>query len=212
MPSMLSDLGLCQLCADLYGDPPIGSWDHLWPTRFGFAGHKRIDGIDYIIRRGSKTPEDWWVDLDFTGVIAPIIGGVHAGFLADVAWTRNCVESVLGPHFVLAGHSLGAGECAIHGAFLTASGRPPLRIVLFGSPRPYYEQARDIIAAHKVPIVSYVNPGDPVPTVPPWTVIWPYQEPTTPTVLGDHADPNDPGFFREHHCPVYVAGLKALEA
>lgn len=207
---MLNDLEIMQGCADIYADQPEG-FDVLFPTRFGFAGIRHVDNIAYLYRRGSKTPEDWWVDFDATPVPTPI-GGVHAGFYGDVIWTRARIERALGDRYVMAGHSLGGGETSIHAAILTSLKRPPLRVVLFGCPRPYYLHGRQILAEAKVPVASYVTPGDPVPTVPRTTFLWPYVEAWAPaTTLGDFADPKDTSEFRAHHTWVYLAGLRALE-
>lgn len=197
------------LCLAIYNDPASVAWDHIWPKGFGVVAHKCVLNTDVVIWRGSKDPLDWYRDLDACTYVYPGLGRVHAGFMAGVAWRRRDVDAACGPNVIVAGHSLGAAEAALHAGLRTAAGQPPAQVYLYGCPRPGMQALAGVLKP--VPITSRRNGADPVTTVPwdvprldPFCAVRPMIEMHVP------AAPGDGGLFREHHCELYAAGVNAL--
>jgi hypothetical protein len=207
---VLSDLDIAECCLALYGDPPTGKWDWVWPTRIGFAGKFSDGGVEYLIHRGSQDPADWWVDLDAVPVDWPPLGYVHRGMLGDVLWTEKQIADGLGARTVMAGHSLGGGLAVLRGALLRALGRPPEAVVIFEPPRVAFRSLLSgVVSAgtRPVPVRAYQNETDVVTSVPPY----PYVDETAFTHLSVGAAPGDDTLFRFHHLPLVIEGLKLLK-
>lgn len=121
---------------------------------------KRVDGVDYVLFRGSATPWDWFKDL--LAVADPYIhesfGAVHQGFALgmDRCW-RDIKAHTTGP-YVVAGHSLGAARATYLCGLMLESMVMPLRRVVFGEPKVGFQMFSDIVAV--VPAKSYRNGDD----------------------------------------------------
>jgi len=76
-----------------------------------------------------------------------------------------------GYDLVIFGHSLGAAEATILGLLLSADGQRVTRVYASGSPR--LTDAAGAAAFASLPLVRIVNEGDPVPLLPPRTLVSP---------------------------------------
>jgi len=205
----VTELEVCGLCLAIHDDPQSVAWDHLWSKGFGFVGHKRIRDTDVVIWRGSYDPWDWYRDLSAVTVVSPAIGRVHDGFLSGVESRYDEVEAALGRRVVIGGHSLGAAEAADHAGLRIAAGKPVEHVYLYGCPRPGMQKLADVLAP--VPITSRKNLSDPVTRVP-WDIplFDPYVHVRPQIPMAVQPPASDTDFFREHHCELYFAGVKAL--
>jgi hypothetical protein len=131
---MISEHDIAQLCLDIYQGQPA-QWDQLEvpPDGVAFGIKEYPEGIA-LICRGSATLQDWLRNAE--AIADPSahqgLGPVHPGFFAGLPelWTR------LKPLMVL-------------------DGKPPVRRLCFGEPRPGFPQAAGIIA--NVRSRSYCN-------------------------------------------------------
>ena len=84
------------------------------------------------------------------------LGPVHPGFFAGLPelWTRLKPRSTQKP-CIVAGHSLGAARASLFTGLMVLDGKPPVRRLCFGEPRPGFPQAASIIA--NVRSRSYCN-------------------------------------------------------
>lgn len=149
---------ICDLYAWLYTSlpTPAGMWDHLIPVDGAYAGIKKVDGIDYVMFRGSTTFMDWMQDFQDFALPKndPTLGPLHNGFRSGVLMIKDQIDALVeNPVFV--GHSLGAGHAAVCAGYRVAAGKPVQGLVLFGSPRPGGKQLADILA--HVDVQSYCN-------------------------------------------------------
>lgn len=153
-----SDLEIARLCQSIEDNPQ--GFDFLDDgSRTGiFYGVKRYPDIDLIVFRGSITTEDWMLDTQAEMISLPAVGLVHAGFSRNL--TQIPQLSCLRPSIV-AGHSLGAARAAIFSGMQLIK---PIKIVLFGCPRPGAQQLADTLKG--VPIWSYKNREDPITDLP----------------------------------------------
>jgi hypothetical protein len=207
----LTDLDIGSLCLALYSDQPDGFWDYFWPHDGGYVAIKRVGDVDVLIWRGSSTTLDWLDDLDTIPIVDPILGSVHKGFFLGASGMWPQVDKVLQAKVIVVGHSLGAGHASIYaGHMVAALHKMPVRVVLFGSPRPGFQKLSDILAP--VTINSYKNRSDPVTDVP--LYIEPdflYVEPR-PFIALDVAPPfqDSWGLFSDHHMQLYHTALQGL--
>ena len=213
---MLSDLQCAELCVGIYGysGEPTVSWDHLElpQTDDGICwGLKRLDGYDVFVLRGSATIEDWWRDFDFIGELDthPVLGDVHAGFFDGMPEAWSAMQALLQQPLVITGHSLGAGRAAIVAGLAIASGVVPVRRIVFGEPKPGFQQLADLLS--NVPAASYRNGNDishdPVTDVP---IGLKYVHPSALTDVSAQPPVLDPwGPLAWHHMQLYRDALKS---
>lgn len=137
---MLTITAICDLYAWLYSALPIppGTFDHVIPVDGAYLAIKRIDGIDYVLFRGSVTFLDWIEDFEDCALPYPdpALGDVHPGARAGVAAVRDQVDALVGDHVVMVGHSLGAMHAAIAAGYRAAVGKAVDALIMFGEPRP----------------------------------------------------------------------------
>lgn len=175
---------------------------------------KRFEGLDVICLRGSKTFQDWARDafaftlpFDNKG-----LGPVHPGFKIgmDDCWAE--IRSKTSGPWVVSGHSLGAGRAAILTGLMVLDGCAPLRRVVFGEPRPGFQQLADLVGV--VPAVSYCNGSaahahDRVTDVPLELGIERYVHPTPLRYVSAPPAPGaSSGLFSWHHMPLYREAVK----
>jgi len=153
---------ICDQYAWLYTDlpTPVGCWDHIIDLDGCYTGIKKVDGIDYVMFRGSTTFIDWIEDFAHFALPFPdgVLGGVHPGFRLGVLAVKDKIDGLVGDKVVCVGHSLGAGHAQLYAGYRMASGRPVQRIVVFGSPRPGCTVLSNLLTP--IPIDSYRNTDD----------------------------------------------------
>lgn len=213
---VITDLDIIDLILRLYDDK-IGAdpaaWDALCPVDGSYSALKRVAGTDIEIERGSTTPLDWVEDLEAQMIVDPGLGGVHPGFLAGMRATQAYWDNTLGDKVIICGHSLGAGRAALRAAHLAAIGRPLVKVVLFGCPRPGAAKIAGLLK--DVPVVSYRNQsrtgtGYDLITDVPFSIpdVDPYVQPRAFTPVTGLPPANDPwSVFRWHHAELYRTGL-----
>lgn len=215
---MLDIADVCNLYAWLYSKLPVppGTWDHVIATDGAYTAIKRIDGISYVMFRGSTTFLDWVEDLTRVTepLYDPLLGPVHPGFCLGVRAVKNAIDVfVADDPVVIVGHSLGAGHAAIYAGYRIAAGKTVDRILMFGEPRPGGEKLAEILK--DTPIWSYRN-GDTaghdyvtdVPIgIPP---LLDYRHPKPLTNVSRSPTPGDAWLaFRYHHFRLYCEALGA---
>lgn len=176
---------------------------------------KRCGTFDVVCLRGSKTLEDWARDaFSFTLPFANRgLGPVHPGFKIgmDDAWAE--IRSKTHGPWVIAGHSLGAGRAAILAGLMVLDGCAPIRRVVFGEPRPGFQQLADLIAL--VPAASYCNGSqahahDRVTDVPLEFGVEQYVHPTPLSYVNAPPAAASSGLFAWHHMGLYREALKGM--
>jgi Lipase (class 3) len=224
---MVSDAQIAAWLVDLYAGP--AGFDHYEPGQGDSGicwGLKLTADYDYVLLRGSVTPEDWL--RDFIALATPFehheFGPVHPGFLLGMEDMMKSLYEVMGhsmDNLIIAGHSLGAGRAAILTALMISTydyGCYPVARVVFGEPKPGFPQLAEYIA--NVPARSYRNGTgihhdmitDVPLTLPP---LENYVHPC-PLTLVNNPPANvleaDLDVFGYHHMPLYAAALAKLEA
>lgn len=220
---MLSDRSLAGLCAASYSYQ--ASWDKILfedstnPVQLAI---KYADDITYVVFPGSQTPLDWFEDIEGIPLDDPLVGKVEMGFAHGLERRFSQIQTILGEHTVITGHSLGAARACIFAGLLAASKKPPLRVAAFGCPKPGYDKLTDILSM--VPMGIYRNRVDPVTFVPvPIPLIGPWQHnrgiievdispaimESDPTPWADFNDAVEHFTFRDHHIELYMAGAPA---
>jgi hypothetical protein len=98
---------------------------------------------------------------------------LHRGFEEMAMAVYQDIQPRLTPGFelVIFGHSLGAAEATILGLLLQADGWRVSRVYASGCPR--LTDAAGAAAFARLPLVRVVNEGDPVPVLPPRTLVSP---------------------------------------
>jgi hypothetical protein len=98
---------------------------------------------------------------------------LHRGFedMAMAVYGEIVPRLRPGYELVIFGHSLGAAEATILGMLLRADGWRMARVYASGSPR--LTDAAGAAAFRSLPLIRIVNEGDPVPLLPPRTLISP---------------------------------------
>lgn len=203
---MISDLDAARACAALYAPQP-GDFDHVEETAGVCWALRRYPDLDLLVFRGSMTKEDWFRDVLAELPVTTNGAWYPAGFEEGLNEARQAIVPLVSPSkaIIVAGHSLGAARAAIF-AGMAGWRFPVARLILFGCPRPGTTDLPRQLSG--VPIASYRNRQDPVtmvPTDPPWSHVAPFIELDAPP------DPADISIFRDHHLPLYIAGLEALE-
>jgi hypothetical protein len=216
---MISDLECAKLCDALYNNPTF-AWDDILEPQADEGiclGIKLIDGIRYVVDRGSETPQDWWRDfkseLFHTMPGFEELGDVALGFSEGMPdLFRNKLRPIIEQPWVAVGHSLGAARAQLSAGMGTVLGCPPLRCVGFGPPRVGMGDFTKAVTG--IPFALYRNCAPPVPdpvaivpTDPPFgraAALIEFEEPPLP---------DDPwGPLSDHHIELYVAGLTKLAA
>jgi len=97
----------------------------------------------------------------------------HRGFedMAMAVYKEIVPRLRPGYQLVIFGHSLGAAEATILGLLLSADGWQVARVYASGSPR--VTDAAGAALCGSLPLIRIVNEGDPVPLLPPRTLISP---------------------------------------
>lgn len=214
---MLDIAAVCNLYAWLYTKLPVppGTWDHVIATDGAYTAIKRIDGISYVMFRGSTTFLDWVEDC--FRVLNPLVdsdlGPVHPGFALGVRAVKDQLDALVGDKVIVVGHSLGAAHALLYAGYRVASGKPLNRVLVFGEPRAGGAQMAAVLA--KTPIWSYrnqdVNGHDYVTDVPRGVpLVADYQHPRMFTDVSRSPAQNDAwGIFRYHHFFLYGTALGA---
>jgi hypothetical protein len=212
---MLSDLDCAKLCNALYNDPSFAWDDILQPeSDEGIClGIKLIDGVRYVVDRGSETPQDWW--RDFKSELWRTLPGYEP--LGDVAYGfsegmvdlfSNKLKPIIAEPWVAVGHSLGAARAQLSAGMGKALDSPPLRVVCFGPPRVGMMTFCSYVQG--IPWMLYRNLEDPVadvPTSPPFYHVKPF------IPLNAAPAPDDSwGILADHHIELYIQGLENLSS
>lgn len=165
---MLTITAICDQYAWLYSNLPIppGTWDHLIPVDGCYTAIKRIDGISYVMFRGSTTFRDWIDDFDHFAIPFndPILGDVHPGARDGVLTVNDQINAMLGDdcQVVIVGHSLGAMHAALYAGYRVAADLPVEALVMFGEPRPGGAQLSKILAGVLVQSFRNARPANPL--------------------------------------------------
>ncbi len=218
---MLNIAAICDQYAWLYTTLPMqfyAQWDHVIPTDGAYVAIKRVDGVDYVMFRGSVTFLDWMAD--FANFAVPIetdaLGGVHPGFYAGVMAVRDRLDALLGDRVVIVGHSLGAGHAALYAGLRAAQGKLGQQLVMFGEPKAGCARLTALLGA--IPVTSYRNMdpnGHDLITEVPFSLppLLNYQHPRALTNVSHSPAATDPwGLFRYHHFGLYARALGASGA
>jgi pimeloyl-ACP methyl ester carboxylesterase len=156
---MLTIAELADQYAWLYTKLPVppGTWDHIIPTDGAYVAIKRVDGIDYVMFRGSTTFKDWMDDFEQFALPCsdPLLGDVHDGFRSGVLLVKDQLDGLVGDHVVVVGHSLGAGHALLYSGYRKVANKPVDLVVMWGAPRAGCEMLSRIVAP--LEIVSFRN-------------------------------------------------------
>lgn len=211
-----SDVDLVELASAIYSPQINGFWETLdvgeddgiyWALR-------RVDGYDIVVFRGSITAHDWIEDI--RAVPYPTrIGTVHEGFYAGMEHCWSDIKKLLRGPVCVTGHSLGAARADILAGLMTVDGVAPVKLSVFGEPKPGFSDFGNIISA--IPGTSYRNGNatfrDIVTEVP--ITLRPFDAFVHRKKLVDvDAEPmpntlDDLSLFAFHHIELYVAGVTA---
>lgn len=219
---MISDAEIASLCAGIY-DPKAGlflaHYDDGTDADGVCWGVHEADDASVVVFRGSVSVLDWM--RDFNAWADPFhhddLGPVHPGFLSGVRTVERELLTLVPKDqpIVVAGHSLGAARASVLSGLLTIDKRPPVARVVFGEPRPGFQQLADILKS--VPGRSYRNGDgrdhDLITDVP--FAIPPLEAYVHPTPLTDVSAPPagvfaSYGMFAYHHIELYVQAMKGL--
>jgi hypothetical protein len=124
--------------------------------------------------RGTATTKNAFTDLEFTKHRDPRLGiNLHHGFAAYASAVHDDVLPRLHPGFdiLIFGHSLGAAEATILGMLLSSEGWNVKRVYASGCPRLTDAEGARKFAS--LPVIRIINEGDPVPLLPPRTLVSP---------------------------------------
>ena len=211
MLTIPNDAALVDLVMQLYG--PDGSdptqWDYLGTSDIGYVAAKKVDGVWIVISRGSVTGPDWIENLNAVPIWHPVLGHVHAGFLAGVMAHQADIEALVEPPVIYIGHSRGAAESDIRLGLALHKFGPGAEVfaVAWGKPRAGFKQLADLIGPNAR---WYANAGDPVCDVP--VLFDLYVQPGERIDVAVPPPPDDPwGLVAPHHSELYQAGLHARE-
>lgn len=184
------------------------------PVDGAYVAVKRIDGIDYVMFRGSDSFLDWVEDFDDCAVPFPdpVLGDVHPGARLGVLAVKAKIDALVGEHVVFVGHSLGAMHAAIAAGYRVAAGKPVDAVIMFGEPRPGGAKLAAVLA--NTMIKSYRNADrnghdlvtDVPRSLPP---LLPYQHVRDPLTDCSAAPRADDIWlaFRYHHFGLYCRGF-----
>lgn len=129
-----------------------------------------------ITVRGTTSIENAILDLQYVKERSPEVDMLlHSGFYeASLIVYHQIVNSnsaILSPEYetILVGHSLGGAIAAILGTFLVKDHFHVKQIITFGQPKFTNKAGSEKIK--NLPLIRFVNEGDMVPMLPPWTPI-----------------------------------------
>lgn len=207
------------LCRGIYaypGEAPV-EWDHFEDDVVCW-GIKQVNGVCYVVFRGSCTPLDWV--LDAVTWIDPLrhaaLGRVHPGFNFAIEAVWQNVKSIIGlsTPLVVTGHSLGAARADILTAYANLDGRSPIARIVFGEPKPGFRDFADIV--NRSPGIAYCNGDnnghDLVTDVPFDFPPEEYERPLPLVRVSISPPPADKwGMFRYHHMRLYDAFFRTTE-
>ena len=124
--------------------------------------------------RGTANIENAIADVETAKRRSATLGiNLHRGFetMALAVYADILPRLEPGYELVIFGHSLGAAEATILGLLLAADGWRVARVYASGSPR--LTDAAGAAASAALPLIRIVNEGDPVPLLPPRTLVSP---------------------------------------
>jgi len=127
-----------------------------------------------IFIRGTANRQNAISDMEVAKRGSEKLGvNLHRGFenMAMAVYEDILPRLRPGYELVIFGHSLGAAEATILGLLLSADGWQVARVYASGSPR--VTDAAGAAAFASLPLIRIVNEGDPVPLLPPRTLISP---------------------------------------
>lgn len=205
---MIADVDLAKAaCIDIYDGS--SAWDHHFFVSGIVFALRRVNDDDMIVFRGSKTPHDWYDDVEAIPVSVEGLGIVHAGFYQGLPDALAAVLPLLRKSVYVTGHSLGAARAYLFAQMLARAGVVPRAVVAFAPPRPGFADFRDKLVLSGAVVRGYHNHYDPIPDVP----VFPFCEPVEPIAIAvaPPADDDDP-VFKYHHGPLYYAGVAALQS
>lgn len=215
---MMSVTAIADLYAYLYSDlpTPAGVFDRVIPVDGAYTAIARIDGIDYVLCRGSTTFQDWIDDFDHFAlpVNDPVLGDVHPGAREGVLLVKDQIDALVGDHVIYVGHSLGAMHAALLAGYRVAAGKAVDALIMFGEPRPGGAQLSQILS--KTFVQSFRNADqeghDFVTDVPRALLpLLPYQHVKEPLTdcWRSPTWPNVWGVFAWHHFRLYAEAFGA---
>ncbi len=127
-----------------------------------------------IFIRGTANRQNAIADMQVAKRRSAKLGiNLHRGFedMAAVLYDDILPRLRPGYELVIFGHSLGAAEATILGLMLSVDGWRVSRVYASGSPR--VTDAAGALAFGPLPLIRIVNEGDPVPLLPPRTLVSP---------------------------------------
>jgi hypothetical protein len=205
-----TDADLAALCAGVYayeGELVI-PWDHFDPGLDDGVcwALKRLPGYDVVVLRGSKILPDWFRDIRAFPILTRI-GHVHEGFFLGMEKMLSELRPLIQHPVVVTGHSLGAARASHLVALMVKDGVPPVLRVVFGEPKPGFQDHADIVAT--IDGRSYRN-GDDADhdrvTDEALARGWVRATPVIPVC--SPPPPGDPDLaFRWHHMQLYQAAV-----
>jgi hypothetical protein len=217
--AVMSDAESAKDYMRIYADDPTKDSGYCWmaPINGGYVGLTKRAGVVYVDWRGSTTPKDWLWNFEADPTMDGSLGMLHKGFAKGVWAVQDTVTAQINSMpCVVRGHSRGAAQAAIFAGHLTVLKHAPLRVVLWGCPRPGFSKLKELLAP--IPVASYKNLNDPVTDVPfcldlPGHALdLPYEHVRRFTQLT--ARPNVIqavwGLLAPHHMELYAKGLEQL--
>lgn len=213
---MLTVTAILDQYAWLYVEDPVpaGVWDRVFAVDGGYCATKEIDGVVYVMFRGSMTVLDWFDDV--RSLVIPCwdkeLGPVHPGARRGVLSVKEQLDSLIGDKpVVCVGHSLGAMHAAIYAAYRKVEGKVVQGLVMFGEPRPGGQKLSAILRF--VPQMSFRNTDpdghDIVTDVPRYIIfLFPYQH--VGKLIDTICPPRRDDIwlaFRYHHLCLYGKGF-----
>jgi hypothetical protein len=216
---MLTDQQIADYYSWLYTSLPVppNTWDHLLAIDGAYTGIKTIDGVHYVMFRGSATFMDWMDDFSHMAVPYDdfVLGPVHPGFRSGVMAVKTQIDWICGDQnpLVIVGHSLGAGHASLCAGYRLAAGKRVDAVVMFGEPRAGADKLAGILA--KTTIRSYRNGdanGHDLVTDVPYAIppVLDYRHPVPLDSVSESPPANDAwSIFKYHHFFLYAKALGA---
>lgn len=203
---MISELEIANICHGTYEDGY--KWDYLFQGKQNddiYVGIKRIGDIDVVAFRGSTTLEDWIRNFESIPVYSPPLGFVADGFIVGLQDVFENLLTVIGPNYIVTGHSRGAAIATNYAARMTSAGKPPMALIVLAPPRTGFSDLKSLIL--KIPVSrAYANKNDPVVAVPPWC-----SHPYDLVEIDIPPPEKDPwGPIAPHHSELYVSAISKL--
>lgn len=217
---MLNERAIADQYAWLYTKlkVPAGTWDHVIPNDGCYVCIKKVNGIDYVMFRGSITFMDWIEDISAAALPFPDdkLGWVHNGFRSGLFENIGYVNSLVGSRVVVVGHSLGAGHALLYAGYRILDKLPVEEVFVFGEPRSGGPRLAAVLS--HTPVTSFRNTDksghDLVTDVPvslevPFLGGIQYVHPKPLTDVSQSPDSDNWGPFKYHHFSLYCRALGA---